>query len=206
MDLALVFSQLIRIDGLNIWDGLTHVGCSQEVYADALRLFCRDLEKKSAALGRFLENEDWKDYSAAVHAIKGGLAGIGAWRLTRKTKELEDAALKKDYKFCREKSKKTLKEIAQFTDSLRSSALFAEEKIEKEQVSLEYLEKKLNELYTFCSLGSSIEADALARELKTKSYSEETDAIVDAICSHVENLDYHLVIQMLKEQTYIKIN
>ena len=200
----MVFSQLIRIDGLDIWEGLSHIGCRQDVYADALRLFCKDLEKKCTSLGGFLAKENWKDYSAAVHAIKGGLAGIGAWRLAQKAKELENALQKEDYRFCREESSEVLEEIAQFTNTLRSTALFAEEKIEREQVSPDYLEKKLSELYMFCSCGNSTEADVLARELKTKICGGEPDCIVDTICTLVENLDYHLVLQILSEQPYIK--
>ncbi|MCL1927325.1 MAG: Hpt domain-containing protein [Treponema sp.] len=204
MDLALVFSQLIRIDGLDIWEGLTHVGCNQEVYAEALRNFCRDLESKCAILKEFLQKENWKDYSAAAHAIKGGLAGIGAWELSQKTRELEDAARDEDYEFCINKSDEVLKRLEQFTGVLKSTALFTGETTEKEQVSIDYLEKKLGELYFFCSSGSSVEADMLARELRTKTCGGETGNIVDAICTYVENLDYHLVIQILAKQPYIK--
>ena len=204
MDLALVFSQLIRIDGLDIWEGLAHVGCNQEVYAEALRNFCKDLESKCSILKEFLQNENWKDYSATVHAIKGGLAGIGTWELSQKARELEDAARDEDYEFCLKKSDEVLKELEQFIGSLKSTALFAKETIDREQVSSDYLEKKLSELYLFCSSGNSVEADMLARELRTKTCGGETDNIVDAICTHVENLDYHLVIQMLAKLPYIK--
>jgi len=204
MDLNLVFSQLIRMNDLNIWEGLVHVGCNREVYADALKIFCGDLGKKSEELGKFLENENWKDYIGAVHAIKGGLAGIGAWLLAEKFRELEDASRKEDYVFCRRKSGKVLKEIEQFTAALRSCALFTENTMPREQVSLDYLEKKLSELYLLCSIGSSAEADALAKELRTKTSGGEIDTIVDTICTHVENLDYHLVLETLGGQSYIK--
>ena len=204
MDLAQVFSQLIRINDLDIWEGLTHVGCNQEVYADALRLFCRDLEKKCTSVSEFLKNENWRDFAAAIHAIKGGLAGIGAWRLAQKAKELEDAAGKEDYGFCREISGKLLEDIDRFSEALKSSVLFEKGTIEREQVSLDYLEKKLSDLYLYCSFGNSTEAETLAKELKTKSFGEEIDTTIDTICTHVENLDYHLALQMLDEQPYIK--
>ena len=204
MDLSLVFSQLIRIDGLDIWDGLVHVGCSQEVYAEALRIFCRDLENKYNKLREFSQNENWKDYAAAVHAIKGGLAGIGAWKLSGTVKELEDAVLKDNFEFCREKTHVVITNIEQFTGALKSTVLFELEEIVMEQVPLTYMEKKLGEMYMYCSFGNSEEADALARELKTKTSGEEIDSIVDTVCTHVENLDYHLVLQLLAKQPYIK--
>ena len=204
MDLARVFSQLIRIDGLDIWEGLARVGCNQEVYAEALLHFCMDLESKCTALEEFLRNENGKDFIAAVHAIKGGLAGIGAWDLSQKTKELEDVAREENYGFCRRRSREVLKEIEQFTGALKSTALFDKEITEKKQVSADYLEKKLRELYVFCSSGSSAEADSLAKELRTKTCGGETDDMVDTICTYVENLDYNLVLQLLAGQPYIK--
>lgn len=204
MDLKQVFSELFRIDGLDFWDGLSHVGCSQDVYVDALRLFCRDLEKKSEDLEVFLQKENWNGYTATIHAMKGGLAGIGAWELSAKVKELEDAVQKQDYKLCKRNTPETLKDLMQFTGSLRASVLFVEEKTEREKVLPEYFEKKLGELYQYCSLGNSEKADSLARELKTKTCGGEIGRIADAVYTHVENLDYHLVIQILADKPYIK--
>ena len=204
MDLARVYSQLIRIDGLDIWEGLIHVGCSQEVYAEALRHFCRDLENKCNVLEEFFQNENWKDYSATVHAIKGGLAGVGAWELSQKAMELEDAVRKEDYEYCRKRSIELQKRMNQFIGTLKSTELFAEETIEKERVSIDYIEKKLDELYLFCSSGNSTEADTLVRDLRRKTCGGETDSIIDTICTYVENLDYHLVLQTLEKQPYIK--
>jgi HPt (histidine-containing phosphotransfer) domain-containing protein len=150
MDLVMIFSQLNRIEGLDYWEGLAHVGCSQKVYAETLRIFCTDLEKKCASLKEFHENENWKSYIAGVHAIKGGLAGIGAWLLEQKVKKLEDAARSEDYEFCRENTGNVLRELEHFAGVLKSSALFDEEEIEQEQVTSDYMEKKLGELYQFC--------------------------------------------------------
>ena len=111
MDLPLVFSQLSRIDGLDYWEGLTRVGCNQEEYAEALRLFCTDLENKYAGIDEFLGKENWKNYTDEIHAVKGGLAGIGAWLLAQKMKNLEDAARNGDYAFCREKTGSALNEM-----------------------------------------------------------------------------------------------
>ena len=204
MDMDFVFSQLIRIKDLDIWEGLAHIGCSQEEYIGVLRIFCTDLEKKRVELDEFVKKENWKGYFGTVHAIKGGLAGIGAWRLSEKVEELENAARNKDYQFCMDETGNVLKEMEQFFAALKSSALFTEEKEEREQVSVSYMEKKLNELYLYCSLGSSAEAEDLAKELKSKTCGSETDTLVNEICAHVKNFDYDMVLQILDEQPYIK--
>jgi len=199
MDVSLLFSQLIRIEELNIWEGLGHVGCNREVYADALRIFCRELKKKTIALAEHLEHEDWKGYTAAIHAIIGGLAGVGAWELAQKARILEEASRDKNYQYCKKNSGKALEDMEKLIASLETTILFEEKATEREQVPIDYLKKKLEELYSACSSGNSVEADALAGELKTKTINEETDDIVSTICTHVENLDYHLVLQILSE-------
>jgi len=199
MDVSLLYSQLIRIEELNIWEGLSHVGCSREVYADALRIFSRELKKRASALAEHLERENWKDYTAVIHAVKGGLAGIGAWELARKSRQLEDAAREKNYQFCKKNSGKALEDMKKLISSLEATVLFEETATKREQASIDYLKKKLKELYSACSSGNSVEADALAGELKTKTINEETDDMVSTICTHVENLDYHLVLQILSE-------
>jgi HPt (histidine-containing phosphotransfer) domain-containing protein len=197
MDLALVYAQLIRIEGLDIWDGLSHMGCNRAVYAEALKTFCGDLEKKNAGLVEFLEQENWKKYAATIHAIKGGLEGIGARELAQCVRELEAAVNEADYGFCKKNSRPLLQKTGLFIDELRAGALFDEDAIEREQVSPEYLKQKFSDLYRFCSSGSSTEAEALARELRTKTCDPATDAMLDSICTHVENLDYHLALRLL---------
>jgi protein phosphatase len=146
-----------------------------------------------------------------------GLAGrLG---LGRALAALEDAARKENYGFCREISAEALGKMGELAVSLRSSALFTEDSKEaksvfrkqafqkqasRKQVSLGFLEERLNELYWFCSSGNSIKADTLAGELKNTTHDRKTDALIKEICNHVENLDYHLVLQVLGEQPFIR--
>jgi HPt (histidine-containing phosphotransfer) domain-containing protein len=197
MDLGQLFSQLIHIEGLDIWNGLSHVGCNRAAYADTLKVFSRELDKKTAAAALFLEQKNWKDYAAAIHAIRGGLAGIGAWEIAREAWKLEDAAWKGNYKACHKYTEGVLKKMLELDSALRSTVLFRREELPKENVPLAYLTKKLNALHWACSSGSSTEAEALVRELEAKTFDAETDAMIETVCESVESLDYDLVIKSL---------
>jgi HPt (histidine-containing phosphotransfer) domain-containing protein len=199
MDLGKLFSQLIRIDGLDIWNGLSHVGCNRTAYIETLKVFCRELEKKTAAAASLLEKESWKDYTITIHALKGGLAGIGAWEIAREAWELEDAAWKRNYQACHEQTDGLLKKILELGIALRSTDLFNRDDLpkEKENVPLAYLTEKLNALHWACFSGNSIAAEAIVRELETKTFDEETDVVIETICESVGNLDYDLVIKDL---------
>jgi HPt (histidine-containing phosphotransfer) domain-containing protein len=195
MDLGQLFSQLIRIEGLDIWKGLSHVGCNRAAYAETLKVFCGELGKKTAAAALFLEQENWKDYTGTVHALKGGLAGIGAWEIAQEAWKLEDAAWKKDYKVCHEQTDGVIRKMLEFDSALRSTELFSREAPPKEKVPLVYLTEKFNALHCACSSGNSKDAETLAKELETKTFDAQTDSMIESICEFTESLDYDLVMK-----------
>jgi HPt (histidine-containing phosphotransfer) domain-containing protein len=197
MDLGQLFNQLILIEGLDIWNGLSHVACNRAAYAETLTVFCRELGKKTAEAALFLEQENWKDYVTTVHALKGGLAGIGAWKITEEIWELEEAAGKGDYNVCHKHTGGVIKKILEFDSALKSTVLFNREKPPKENVPLEFITKKLNALRRACFSGNSTDAEALVRELETKTFDAQTDAMIETVCESVESLDYDLVIKSL---------
>ena len=201
--MALLFSQLREIEGLDIWQGLAHTGC-REVYAHTLRLFCGELEQKIAAAQKLLDQENWKDYTTFVHALKGGLAGTGAWLLARKALLLEDASRRGDYALCREQSPAAFGEMSGFAASLKATALFAKETGPREKVAAAFLEQKLAELYRCCSLGDSAGAGAIIRELRTKTGGEALDALAEKVCGFAENLDYDLVMETLEQEKNLR--
>ena len=79
----------------------------------------------------------------------------------------------------------------------------------REEVSFDYLKEQLNELYTACCTGNSEKTNALAKKLRTKTCPGEStelisDSMLDTICNDLENLDYHLVLELLAQQPYIR--
>ncbi|MDR0599087.1 MAG: Hpt domain-containing protein [Treponema sp.] len=205
MDLAKLYNQLIRIDGLDVWEGLSHVGLNRRVYADALRLFCGELEQKTRAVSAALETENWKEYAQALHAVKGALAGVGAWELAQRTQEIEAAFRKGDYARSRAEMGVCVEALRKFSSALRSTLLFTRE-VEKprEEASIPYLKEKLEQLKTACSTGNSVDADALGKELAAKTFlDEETDKFVERIRAYIENFDYDLVLEAIAGSPFL---
>jgi HPt (histidine-containing phosphotransfer) domain-containing protein len=195
MDLNLLFNQLILIDGLDVWEGLSHVGCNRAVYAGALRLFCVDVEKRTLAANGFLEKENWKEYASAVHSLKGGFSSLGAWKIARQALELEAAAREKKYAMCREQSKKAFAVMQAFAAALRAADLFRREENQKEKTSHAFLAKKLKSLRLACATGNCADADGIAKELRSKTVDKKTDTFLETICGYIENVDYDLAIK-----------
>ncbi|MDR1306295.1 MAG: Hpt domain-containing protein [Treponema sp.] len=199
MDLALLYSQLIGIEGLDMWEGLSHVGYDRKGYADALRLFCGEFEKNLGLAVSAAESDNWKDYTFALHAVKGLLAGIGAWELSRKALELESASREGNYEPCRRDSGAVFREMEALAGALRGTALFDGTGGEsRAEASPETLAEKLRALAGACAAGNSAEAETLAEELRGKTFGPEADEFVESLCARVDALDYDRVLEALR--------
>jgi HPt (histidine-containing phosphotransfer) domain-containing protein len=80
----------LEIEGLDVAAGLTSVGGSQPRYLELLEIFRRDI---AARLERLQTPDEArrKAFITQVHALKSGLANIGAYELSRSAALLEKA-------------------------------------------------------------------------------------------------------------------
>jgi HPt (histidine-containing phosphotransfer) domain-containing protein len=204
MDLSLLYSQLIGINGLDLWEGLSYVGCNRKVYADTLKLFCEDFEKKLPLAVSSLESNNWKEYTFALHSVRGALAGIGAWELAQKAQELEHASRNGDYELCHRDTGAALSEMESFARALRATVLFDETEWEAPtSASPDFLEEKLAALAGACASGHAADAETLAKELRGKTFDTDTETgeFVETLCAYVDTLDYDIVLKLLDDHS-----
>ena len=81
---------LNQVEGLHIKNGIEHCG-GVEPYIEVLKVFAESVNSGVAEIERYFENEDWKNYTTKVHALKSTAKVIGAEELSDKAKRLEDA-------------------------------------------------------------------------------------------------------------------
>ncbi|GHV89079.1 hypothetical protein AGMMS50267_14390 [Spirochaetia bacterium] len=119
----ILFSELSQVEGLDIWDGISHVGNNPEVFYDILRQFCGEFDGLLGHLEEALAQKDWKDYTIRIHAFKGAFANIGAEDLRAWAYELEMAAKNGEYDKCTADTPKIIERMKQFRDSLLKTSL-----------------------------------------------------------------------------------
>ena len=78
------------VEGLNSFEGIVHCG-GVESYIDALTVFAQSVENGVKEIKTFFDNEDWKNYTTKVHALKSSARVVGAKELSERAKRLEDA-------------------------------------------------------------------------------------------------------------------
>ena len=78
------------IKGLNVAEGVKHCG-NNAAYMDAVTVFAESIESGAKEIETYFANNDWKNYTIKVHALKSTARIIGAKELSDKARRLEDA-------------------------------------------------------------------------------------------------------------------
>lgn len=74
--------------GIDIKQGISYCG-DKEGFREIVIIYHTEGHKRKAALQRFLEEQDWKNYVITVHALKSNSKGIGANELAELAMNLE---------------------------------------------------------------------------------------------------------------------
>ena len=82
--------------------GLRYSAESEEMYREFLKMYCDMMPEKKERLEQCFENEDWENYTIAVHALKSTSLSIGAKILSEKALALEKAGKAQEISFIRE--------------------------------------------------------------------------------------------------------
>lgn len=81
---------LDEVDEISAEEGIKNCG-SQEGFLSALTIFFNSIDPMSEEIEGYYKNEDWKNYTIKVHALKSSARIIGAAKLSELAKELEAA-------------------------------------------------------------------------------------------------------------------
>jgi signal transduction histidine kinase/DNA-binding NarL/FixJ family response regulator/HPt (histidine-containing phosphotransfer) domain-containing protein len=100
---GLLGNALHGIEGLDPVHGIAATGGTLAAYKDVLKLFCMDASERNKSFSRGGSENELTMFITNVHALKSALASIGAPALSADARGLEDAALRKDIGYIREK-------------------------------------------------------------------------------------------------------
>ena len=106
-----------RIPGLNPETGIANCG-SEENYLSALKIFYESIRTKADEIEHYFEEEDWKNYTIKVHALKSSARIIGALLLSGQAADLEEAGNRGNFVSIRENTGSLLQVYRGFEDAL----------------------------------------------------------------------------------------
>ena len=89
---------------LNVKAGLAHVGKKKDIYLGILRQFCDEYDSYIREITRFTAEENWRDYSIRLHALKSVFMNIGNENLSAWARKLELASSEHDHETCKKET------------------------------------------------------------------------------------------------------
>lgn len=101
------YKLLTRI-GINVSLGLEYCCGEDDFYMEMLSMFCSQAAEKKAEIVSLYEAENWADYAVKVHALKSTSLTIGAERLAKRAKLLEQSGKREDTEYIRHNHHKLL--------------------------------------------------------------------------------------------------
>ncbi len=116
-----VHSGLQKLAGQNLVDvntGIKNSG-SVEAYLPILRIFNDSIEERAAELNSLYEQENWKDYTIKVHALKSSGRTIGAMALGIRAQKMEDAGKAENVGYIKAHHEKLIEEYLEIGELLK---------------------------------------------------------------------------------------
>jgi HPt (histidine-containing phosphotransfer) domain-containing protein len=187
-----LLAQLMRVDDLNVAEGLLRVDGNRDVYVSILRQFCKGLDKDIEAVRAFAAQKEWKEYSIRVHALKSVFANLGNRFLSEWALALEKASAAGEEKKCERETEHFCEEMNFFRVRLLGTSLMENPNKDglKKKIPAEELLETLENLSAACLGCDANAADAAAETLMTAEFREDVDPLLEEICDLVESFDY----------------
>jgi signal transduction histidine kinase/CheY-like chemotaxis protein/HPt (histidine-containing phosphotransfer) domain-containing protein len=195
-----ILDELGQIGDLDVNAGLSHIGNNKTAYIKILRQFCAEFDGYIADIQRFWSEEDWKEYSIRLHAMKGVFANIGVESISKWAYTLEYASKHGDADLCLKETEAICEAMNVFREKLlKTSLMDTGERKEKQAISAEALSEKLDAVIEACRRGNTDAADKLGEELSVAAFSETVDPLIAELCELISFLDYDVAINKAKE-------
>ena len=186
----------IRNSGeIHIETGIGNSG-SEEAYLPLLKIFYESIDDKADEIEQFYRNNDIKNYTIKVHALKSSAKLIGAVDLGKEAQELENAGKKEDIAYIREHHEPFMKRYLSFKDTLRD--VFNEgEGEEKPEADKELMKEVYSEIKNAAEEMDIDRLESVFEEMKGYRIPEGEKELYRALESAYSDFDYSKMVNLL---------
>ncbi|MCR4590482.1 MAG: response regulator [Lachnospiraceae bacterium] len=98
------YEDFVRLEkqGINTAKGMDYCLKDREMYISVLEEYQKDAAVKIVDMNKFYSGEEWDEFVIRIHSVKSSSLMIGAERLSKKAKMIEDAAKDRDLQLVHE--------------------------------------------------------------------------------------------------------
>ena len=184
------------IEGIDVSEGIKNSG-SEKLFYELLGDFYKLIDMKSAKLERCLEENQIKDYTIEVHALKNTARMIGAMELSGMSYELEVLGNANDVEKIKEKSPKHIALYRSYKDKLKQYGEVAEK--ETKSVSYDEIKDTLMCIYNAMDCFDLDTADAALVTLNSYELPYSIRDKMDELSAYVADVAMEDVMKLTKE-------
>ena len=184
------------IEGIDVSEGIKNSG-SAKLFYELLGDFYKLIDMKSSKLERCLEDNQIKDYTIEVHALKNTARMIGAMELSKMSYELEMLGNTNDVEKIKEKSPEHIALYRSYKDKLKKYGEVTEK--ETKTVSYDEIKDTLMRIYNAMDLFDLDAADTALATLKGYELPHSIRDKMDELSAYVADVAMEDVMKLAKE-------
>ena len=179
----------ISIQGLDVAAALKMVG-SEAVYVDLLNNYYRVIPKKMARIQMMYDEENWRNYTIEVHALKSASRQIGANELADLAMQLEDAGNAGNIELIR---KETARLLSMYSKTQELLAPYCQKNEDEKEGDRELTKDTLTSLLDDMLMAmDDLDMDAMnavVARMKEYRYDDKQKGMFEQLREAVEDLD-----------------
>ena len=178
-----------NLQGIDAAAGIKNCG-SEEDYKNALKVFANSISTGAEEIEKFFDNQDWKNYTTKVHALKSTSRIIGAAELSELAKNLEDAGNAENISEIKNSTPKLLQLYRNFDEVLKFLQDKKVDDADKPLIDDAQLAEAYEALKEIAASFDYDNAQFILQELENYRLPENEIDKYKKIKSAVENLDW----------------
>lgn len=194
-------NELKEMDILDVATALKLLG-GEKLFWEVLRDYYIVIDKKIRLIAGYFNDQDWKNYTVEVHALKSASRQIGALELSELAARLEAAGNAKDLGPIIEDTEEMLRMYSQLGKMLSSFFVEQESKMQQEkrgEIARDMLLQLLDKMLVAAEDLDMDGMETVEEEMKKYTYPDGQQEYFNAICVAVEALDVDDISTIIEE-------
>ncbi len=182
---------------IDIDTGIANSG-NIDSYMPLLKIFYTTLEDKANEIEGFYAEDDIKNYTIKVHALKSSARIIGAMEFGEEAQQLEDAGKREDITYIKERHDHFMQTFLSFKAPL--SEVFKESETDKPEADKELMKDVLEEIKAAADDMDCDRIEAVFSEMKDYSIPSEYKDLWNTVNEAAAQFDYNKIVECIEER------
>lgn len=189
-----ISSELIDTDR-----GLRNSG-TVESYLALLKVFYEDIDGKTGELNRFYEEEDYRNYTIKVHALKSSARIIGAGDLGEEAQRLENAGKAGDIEYIKSHHETFINRYNSFKEPLSFVFPSPDSDHDKPEADADLMEGVMEEIMAAAEDMDCEKLDSIFEEMGDYRIPEKSRDLYEKLKDASEKYEYKTILKLIGEE------